>query len=114
MNQDGIYSDTFSIGTSKWQLRVYPKGLGYLGKGFLSLFISSIDSESVHAKISMAVVSQTTLGLEVRKEMEHLFPDHINNSVGSFEFIKLDELDEATNGYIQDDSINIAVEITCD
>ncbi|KAI3901210.1 hypothetical protein MKW92_053771, partial [Papaver armeniacum] len=45
---------------------------------------------------------------------EHLFPKHVNNSVGSFEFIRLDELRHDDNGYIQDDSINIAVEMTCD
>ncbi|KAI3840113.1 hypothetical protein MKX03_003569, partial [Papaver bracteatum] len=45
--------------------------------------------------------------------MEHLFPD-VNHSEGWFDFMTLDELREANNGYIKEDSISIAVEMTCD
>ncbi|KAI3894784.1 hypothetical protein MKX03_023579 [Papaver bracteatum] len=109
---EGVYSDVFSVGASKWRAQIYPKGYRKV-YDHLSLYLCPVDlAKSVHVKFSFAVTSQTNCNNTNPKEGVHNF-EIASRGHGWKKFMRLSELHDPDEGYIVNDTCIIEAEVSC-
>ncbi|KAL0413870.1 UNVERIFIED_CONTAM: hypothetical protein Sradi_1588700 [Sesamum radiatum] len=106
----------FQAGDHKWTIYLYPKGHGK-GKGnSVSVYLNSVDVKSsardkkVKANFSMCIKNQVNDKHSKCNELVHWF----SSSAGDWgwsQFISLDDLNDATKGFLIKDLCIIEVEI---
>ncbi|KAK2650728.1 hypothetical protein Ddye_018217 [Dipteronia dyeriana] len=116
LNDNLQYSDEFTVGGRKWNLKLFPKGIkSDMGKS-LSLYIWLSDLKSVipviperkvYAEYKLRIVDHSRIK-KVEKQASHWFDS--NRDWGFSNFISLKELHELDNGYLNDDTLIVEVE----
>ncbi|KAI3894788.1 hypothetical protein MKX03_023583 [Papaver bracteatum] len=109
---EGVCSEVFSVGASKWRVKMYPKGKGEV-YDYLSLYLCPVDlKKSVFTEFSFAVTSQTN-PKNTYEEGNHKFGIGAGSENGWKNFIPLSELHDPDEGYILNDTCVIAIEVSC-
>ncbi|KAL2239260.1 UNVERIFIED_CONTAM: Ubiquitin carboxyl-terminal hydrolase 13 [Sesamum indicum] len=106
-----LYSSTYQLGDVKWRILIFPMGNNV---DFLSMYIEFIDATnlpygwSIYAEFSFTVVNQLHRGYSIKKEAKH----HLNageSDWGFTSFMPLNELYDASRGFIVNDTCVIEV-----
>ncbi|XP_054789482.1 ubiquitin C-terminal hydrolase 12-like [Prosopis cineraria] len=110
---DFCYSESFTSGGTRWQLKVYPRGDKSGRHGFLSIFLFLDESQ-----LSRKWYAESTL--RVKNQLSILRNRVVNGAKwfsdcytywGSIEFMPLQELKDATKGYCVNDTVIIECQI---
>ncbi|KAK3219266.1 hypothetical protein Dsin_013236 [Dipteronia sinensis] len=113
LNDNLQYSNEFTVGGRKWNLKLFPKGIkSDMGKS-LSLYLwlsdwkSVIPERKVYVEYKLRVVDQSRVE-KVEKQVSHWFDS--NKDCGFSDFISIKELLECGKGYLNDDTLIVEVE----
>ncbi|KAL7252583.1 hypothetical protein ACSBR1_007196 [Camellia fascicularis] len=104
---DKLYSSTFSIGSYKWRVLLFPKGNK---KNYLSMYLDVPDSAvlpsgwSRHAQFSLALLDQIHNQNTVKNETQHEFNSR-ESDWGFTSFMLLSELHDPSKGFLVNDTI---------
>ncbi|KAL7228353.1 hypothetical protein ACSBR2_007135 [Camellia fascicularis] len=110
-----LYSSTFSIGSYKWRVLLFPKG--NKKKNHLSMYLDVPDSAvlpsgwSRHAQFSFALLDQIHNQNTVKKETQHEFNSQ-ESDWGFTSFMPLRELHDPSKGFLVNDTIVVEADIT--
>ncbi|KAK3219265.1 hypothetical protein Dsin_013235 [Dipteronia sinensis] len=113
LNDNLQYSNEFTVGGRKWNLKLFPKGIkSDMGKSvslylWLSDLKSVIPERKVYVEYKLRVVDQSRVE-KVEKQVSHWFDS--NKDCGFSDFISLKELHECGKGYLNDDTLIVEVE----
>ncbi|XP_048335420.2 MATH domain and coiled-coil domain-containing protein At3g58370 isoform X3 [Ziziphus jujuba] len=112
LNKTSYVSPTFSVGERNWFLTVYPKGNGTANGVSLSIFLECEDipaNRAIYADYILRILGT------LKRKKEHSSDKHwfsaSSKNWGFVSFISLKELNNASNGFIVNDTITIEVEI---
>ncbi|KAI9181082.1 hypothetical protein LWI28_011251 [Acer negundo] len=109
-----LYSDEFTVGGRKWNLKLFPKGNKSDLEKSLSLYLwlsdwkSIIRERKVYANFKLRIIDHSRLDQKVEKQVSHWFDS--NQDCGFSNFVPIKELHEAGNGYLKDDTLIVEVE----
>ncbi|XP_071740366.1 MATH domain and coiled-coil domain-containing protein At2g05410-like [Rutidosis leptorrhynchoides] len=113
-----LQSEIFKIGKIKWTLSLYPKGHYKGGLGtHITLFLSVHDAVSlsddwkVYADFTFRIKCQKGSIDKVRAIRHWFCPSSV--SCGFRSFLELSEVTNAANGYLLNDTLIVAVKISC-
>ncbi|KAI7979571.1 Ubiquitin carboxyl-terminal hydrolase 12 [Camellia lanceoleosa] len=112
---DKLYSSTFSIGSYKWRVLLFPKG--NKKKNHLSMYLDVPDSAvlpsgwSRHAQFSFALLDQIHNQNTVKKETQHEFNSR-ESDWGFTSFMPLSELHDPSKGFLVNDTIVVEADFT--
>ncbi|KAI3938553.1 hypothetical protein MKW98_016058 [Papaver atlanticum] len=108
------YSDVFTVGDSKWQVVIFPKGYNV---DYLSMFLAVADPDDLPygwtrcAQFSLSLVNQINNVDTVRKDTQPRKFTKQQSDWGHKTFLPLGEFNNPDKGYLVDDTCIIEAEV---
>lgn len=113
------YSDEFEIAGYSWKLLVFPSGnpsRSSASSPSVAVYLQSAEAQYLptilrpHAKFNLILINHRDPSLNLSKEAEHRFTPK-EDDWGFSDFIKVDRLRNAQEGFVLDDAVHIKVEL---
>eukprot|EP00261_Vitis_vinifera_P033152 XP_019074395.1 PREDICTED: uncharacterized protein LOC100259955 [Vitis vinifera] len=120
LNEEVLYSETFTIKEIKWKLSLYPKGNGKVKNKSLCLFLELADCETLHHQRKLYM--EFELLIKDQCNDENVEPSHVksnakvwfcdsNKEWGFADMVSLSDLNDKSKDFLLNDSLIVEAKI---
>ncbi|KAL6347044.1 hypothetical protein AAG906_012295 [Vitis piasezkii] len=120
LNEEVLYSETFTIKEIKWKLSLYPKGNGKVKNKSLCLFLELADCETLHHQRKL--YTEFELLIKDQCNDENVEPSHVksnakvwfcdsNKEWGFADMVSLSDLNDKSKDFLLNDSLIVEAKI---